>query len=396
MNKNELIEFWVKEVEFSVKQLINSEFNIEKFDFLRSMNVLPSRTSFSLAKQIIDSFASGYRARYNLKDQIGNTILVINLGKTDYTKTITVFNNLDEKPESGTNSKYYEFLKSFTLPEPFDFNGKKITALDESKGSYVFSENKSKERLVICTPTYKRPLVLRCFIKYMLKYFLPYLKLHNYEVIFALTGGAEEFESISDLISNELNNGVLFLSLENILGKKKNLMFSVAKRIDASHAITIDSDDFFHPDLVLDLISKASKNGYWSAVESIIFIEAQSGTAGLLKGYQENHSLYKWGLGSGRVFTKEALNRIGSSPFPTIRNKSMDAGIKDALKKLDIHYKDRLIEETNVLPISLKTKQNIWAFDSYKLDILSEEERSKNMWLPEEIEKELISIPYDS
>ena len=61
--------------------------------------------------------------------------------------------------------------------------------------------------------------------------------------------------------------------MSNDLGNKKNAILEYAKQTEVDFLVWIDSDDFFHPKRLEQLISVAKWNGYWSAIKPFCFYD---------------------------------------------------------------------------------------------------------------------------
>ena len=240
----------------------------------------------------------------------------------------------------------------------------------------------TEKSIAICTPCYRRFDVLEIYLKYTLKYLMPQLVLSGYNPYLVISGGEEEREFVAPFCA--LGN-VVFLQHPNNLGEKKNLLLDFARCVGFDYLTFIDSDDLIHPETMSALIETSDLNSYWSAIEAFCFLDVDSQRWGIFEGYAESHSLYGWGMGSGRVFTKKLLSEIANEPFVRA-NKGMDANIRTHLGSFDIPKEKRLVlKETPIkLPIGLKCDENIWGYDRYKLSEV-DSTHPQLCWLPFDI-----------
>lgn len=239
--------------------------------------------------------------------------------------------------------------------------------------------------LIIGTPIFKRAEVSKVFLKYMLDYFLPQMRWEGYNPYILLVGSEEDQLELKHMF----NEYVVYVQRENYLGTKKNTILDVAKDADADFVMWIDSDDFFHPKTASSLIDMSKYNGYWSAIEDFSFYNTQTQRFTYFSGYDGNHNLSEWGMGSGRVFTKELMLNL-DSPFPP-KNKNMDDAMKKYLKSFEVAAEDRLLRNPSKIPLGIKTKQNIWTASSYG----SESMRCPN-WIPKDTLKEIFDLEFDN
>ncbi len=239
--------------------------------------------------------------------------------------------------------------------------------------------------LIIGTPIFKRVEVSKVFLKYMLDYFLPQMRWEGYNTYLLLVGSEEDQSELKHMF----NEYVVYVQRENYLGTKKNTILNVAKSADADFVMWIDSDDFFHPKTASSLIDMSKYNGYWSAIEDFSFYNTQKQRFTYFSGYDSRHNLSGWGMGSGRVFTREAMIDL-ENPFPP-KNKNMDDAMKTHLKSFEIDSADRLLRNPSEMPLGVKTKQNIWNASSYG----SETMRCPN-WIPKDTLKEILDLEFDN
>jgi hypothetical protein len=250
----------------------------------------------------------------------------------------------------------------------------------------VYTKVEDRPSVAICTPCYLRTDLLKIYCDYMVKYVIPHLVWSGIEACLILCGGEEEKKSIRHLL--DVPN-VLFFTHRNNLGEKKNLMFDYVRELGFDYATTIDSDDFVHPNTIVDLLDVASQNGMWSAIEPFYFQDIATGQSGVFEGYPGGHLLHKWGMGSARVFTRAGLGALGSSPFSS-GNRCMDDSIKSRLAKMDLAVEDRLLSSEDCssrrvhIPIGIKSATNIWKMKDYKVRAVNPSNPSIN-WLPPEI-----------
>ena len=280
------------------------------------------------------------------------------------------------------------FLHTVLSEHKFLVGSHDIHLIDPSFGNASLPRPNQKT-IAICTPCFERTRLLKLYVDYMTSYYIPYLQMKGLNAILVLTGSQVE----RDAIVSSLNTNYVFIWHDNNLGAKKNIMLDFARSINADYVSYIDSDDFIHPDTTLKLTDIADRNGYWSAIEPFVFFDAKDKKHGLFEGYAKDHSLYKWGMGSGRVFTKPAIEKLGKNPFAKV-NKSMDYYIREQLSELDVPHTDRIlnIENCPYIPVGLKSSENIWAYDRYKMKELTDFET----WLPPAILSEFMEIPYDA
>ena len=253
------------------------------------------------------------------------------------------------KPIHSMLGSKHSYLSGEGVLLSMDFEGLRIVP---KKGS---------ERVLIGTPIHERYEITRVFLEYMNRYFIPSLLWKGYDVVLALCGAQTDHENISHLIDCKLN---FFSAHDNILGEKKNKLLQIARGADADFILWVDSDDFFHPDTALDLIDTAGSNGYWSSLSPFAFFDTLSGALTKYPGYAPNSDLAAYGMGSGRVFTREAILALGDSPFPA-RNKSMDHGTRVCLDAFRVPREARLLKDLVHLPIGVKSDQNLWSFKDY-------------------------------
>ena len=263
--------------------------------------------------------------------------------------------------------------------------------LHPSSGAYA--KSRDRQSILICTPCFKRPKILRLYCKYMLKYFIPQLIWDGYDACLALCGGVEEKASVDEYLGAE---GLVFLHHSNDLGQKKNTLFAFARDAGFDFATTIDSDDLVHPAATARLIDIAKRNGYWASIEPFYLRDLPTGSAGLFEGYAGNHQLHKWGMGSARVFTAKALDSLGESPFVS-GNKGMDDSVKKHLGLWDIESNKRLLSTEDCrdsrvpIPIGIKSDVNVWRFRDYRVRKPNDSE-FVTRWLPPEISKSLEAL----
>ena len=251
------------------------------------------------------------------------------------------------------------------------------------KGQHLDSKD-TRPRICILTPAHRRLSLLTILQEYMKSYLIPALAWEGFEALWLVAGGSEEQSVLG-------NAPDAFLHCENKLGYKKNRLIRLASLLDADWVIHIDSDDFFHPSIILNLIKLAEFNGWWSACEPFVFKDAETSTPLLFEGYSSNHDLHQRGMGSGRVFSGQLLTRLENEPYAAEANQNMDMLIKENLDFLEIDPESRLlgIEEIEHLPVGIKTDQNIWKSGDYPTSPVTQgsEHYPKINWLPLPIQK---------
>lgn len=278
----------------------------------------------------------------------------------------------------NTNAMYISNSKS-----------KSHTFLSPHKGQVDLES--SRPSILFGVPIHERFELTKVFTQYMVEYVISSLKWQGFNPYICFLGSQSDLLNLSIF---ETYANVIMLEHENNLGSKKNLVISLAKSMEFDYLINIDSDDFFSPSSIIQLIEYANKNTYWSAIEPFGFYDSNLGTHHLFEGYPDGHQLSKSGMGSGRVFTKELLNYLPSEAFSK-GNKSMDTSIKSALDKLNIAIDDRLIPLDKIvnLPIGIKTSQNIWSLNTYKTQPISKS-HTYVAWLPSEIASQINSLQF--
>tara|TARA_B100000900_G_scaffold410422_1_gene428189 strand:+ start:1616 stop:2746 length:1131 start_codon:yes stop_codon:yes gene_type:complete len=259
---------------------------------------------------------------------------------------------------------------------------KEVYFLDPGKGTLKFSE--TRHSVLIGVPIHKRFNLTCIFFEYMSKYLIPSLVWKGFDVKAVFVGEKEDLKSLS----RHKDPKVTMSYMSNDLGNKKNAILDYAKVTDVDFLLWIDSDDFFHPETIGELIEVAKFNGFWSAIKPFCFYDTDQQTFGHFEGYAQGHNLENWGMGSGRVFTKELLTHM-SSGFSK-GNRSMDQSIKGALQNLDIHFEERLLINPVHLPIGVKTAQNIWAAKSYNTTVMKHPK-----WLPYDIWEQIENLSFD-
>jgi hypothetical protein len=344
----------------------------------------PNDTIFSILLEVekyTKQFSRNKRINLvNDKDEIVLS-LINDKANVEQDESFIAFTNIDKFMSSDIAKSGYVDL--FTEDGNYFKSGNKLCTTSPSVGFYEIKENNVKKTITICTPCYQRFDVLDVYVKYMSNYFMPVLNFLGYESKLLLSGDSEEYDAVKKYIDG--NPDIIYLHHHNNLGEKKNLLLEFSKQADADFLCFIDSDDFISPMLTKQMIEVADKNEYWSAIEPFCFWDFETNNCGLFKGYEQNHSLFGWGMGSGRVFTKRLLNNFAKNPFAR-KNKSMDSYIREHLKATNLDVKERLVKFSNDmhLPIGLKCNENIWSYDSYKMQDI--DLNSQNLsWLPIDI-----------
>lgn len=254
---------------------------------------------------------------------------------------------------------------------------------------FVSRKPQSAKRVAILTPVFERFDLLFLYTKYTLEYLAPMLRWFGFDVIVIFSGGFDEYMCIEQF--TKIPNFV-YIFHENNLGAKKNELLRLAHSLLCDFVCHIDSDDFFHPKTCVDLIKKAEVNGFWSSIKEFVFVDARTKLHYLFDGYMSGHPLENWGMGSGRVFTTELLDRLPENPF-VHRNSSMDFYIREHLQGLEIEPSKRLLSEAPYLPLGLKTKENIWALEKYPIKQI-DPEMFRAAWMPQAILSAFLRIPF--
>jgi len=326
----------------------------------------------------------------NLENDKDETILTIKNRNSNSKniKSLNIFTSIDNFMNSDLAKGGY--IDLFTEDGNYFKSGNIICTTSPSVGTYEIKDESLKKTITICTPCHQRFDVLDVYVMYMSKYFMPVLNFLGYESKLLLSGDSDEYDSVKKYIDE--NHDIIYLHHHNNLGEKKNLLLEFSKQADVDFLCFIDSDDFISPMLTKEMIEVADKNSYWSAIEPFCFWDFETNDCGLFKGYEQKHSLFGWGMGSGRVFTKKLLNNFAKNPFAR-KNKSMDSYIREHLKATNLDIKDRLVKFSNDmhLPIGLKCNENIWSYDSYKMQNIDLENQNLS-WLPIDIKNSIESL----
>ena len=297
-------------------------------------------------------------------------------------KSVNVFTKQGEILPHA-NLKYVEFAHQALGYESSHFISERgVHFLKPGEGSLHFS--KERYSVLVGVPIHKRFTLTKIFCEYMLKYFVPSLIWKNYDTKIVFCGEEEDLSNLKQFKSDR----IALSCLSNNLGNKKNTILEYAKKTEADYLLWVDSDDFFHPEVIEQLINMAKWNGYWSAIKPFGFYDTQTQELGHFEGYPQGHDLTDCGMGSGRVFTKELIGSMVSN-FAS-GNKSMDRSIKGALQKLNISVEDRLLTDPIHLPIGVKTAQNIWSAGSYNTKSMRNPK-----WLPYDIWEQIKDLSFD-
>lgn len=373
-------EMWLREV---LLGLGAQTYKIFSEQLLISLPKRSVQESLPLIQEALDEHLA-----VKLTNERGDILALIGSDTKSGCYDLPFFMSLNLTPEEDYVRSLY---KDFGLSEKMYLAQRsKATALTPSFGE-VCAKSEGVQRVVICTPVFKRLELLDLYMDYMCNYYVPSLEWSGFEVIFALAGQEEE----APVVRKYFRKGLIYLQTENNLGRKKNLLLNLSRDIQVDYLIYIDSDDFIHPDLTKKMIEVADGNGYWSAVEPFCFFDAKSKDYGLFEGYTKNKDLYGWGMGSGRVFTSKLLKSFGDNPFAH-KNKSMDWYIREQLSEVDVPVDNRLVRlsDLSYLPLGLKTEENIWAYDKYKITVLDPQDSLVN-WLPPTLKTRYLSISFD-
>jgi len=384
--------FWVSEFR---AYLEDKAFNVKTSSEFKEEDYFPLMPLLSLIDKLrVEGVSYLQKQILRLKDNLGNVLVEVSPKYGDFSNT------RDEVVFFHKKSVDEGLISSLDMLLQLDkmkilSNREEVYALD---GSAIFSRDnigvvkpkyQGTKRLCFLTPVYRRLEVLKLFMDYTLKYIVPYLELHNYDCVFVLLGSVEE-KSVMKEFTNEDN--LVFYNIENNLGLKKNKSIDIARKLQSDLFMFLDSDDLLSPKTVIELIEKAELNTYWSAIEQFSFFSCRSKDYSFFKGYGQRHPLHKQGMGSGRVFTKKLIDSLGSDLF-ALQNKRMDESVKAQLVKLNLSKEDFLIEETEQLPIGIKTEINIWSEKDYSTQRL-EESDTRISWLPSKIKGKLNLIEY--
>lgn len=377
------LEFWLSGMEEKVKThylMVNHN---------RKEEVIPS-----FPYQDIENFLEPHRF-YNFTSQNNETVFSL-YPKSDSifeVKTIPCFLSTSNIRLNFFHNREYvlKLLSKLDLKE--EYISCDLGSVESLGLNFGFIEQKRDlKRIFIATPVYKRLEVLDTFLEYMTDYLIPALKWENVEVCFALAGEEYESETVRRFIKHKSNCVYICLD-KNILGEKKNKLLKLAQDSLSDYLLWIDSDDFFHPKTCLSLINLCASNGVWSSIKNFSFYNTQRKEYRLFEGYDPSHTLFDWGMGSGRVFSSKVLG-ILENPFP-LQNKNMDESIKKTLKEFNVNSADRLLLEEQFVPIGLKTKTNIWGARNYATESL-ENTSSKVDWLPHKIKDKLEETEYEN
>lgn len=192
--------------------------------------------------------------------------------------------------------------------------------------------------------------------------FIPQLESLGFDVEVLVSGDAYDYLTFEQFESDKFR----YLNCENRLGLKKNRMLKESLERGADFVALIDSDDFVHAKTLERLIRCVQTNLYWASLENFAFFDTENFTFCEFEGYAPTHSLFRNGMGSCRVFSKLLITQLGDKPFKEDVNKSMDASIKAKLAELAIPHQFRLLKQNELLPIGLKSSENIWPISAYK------------------------------
>jgi len=266
-----------------------------------------------------------------------------------------------------------------------------LCTIPPSRGT--FRATRERPSIAICTPVFKRFKVLELYIQYTVLYLLPQLIQKGYDPYLVIAGDEDEFKVLEPYMVFE---NVIFLQHFNNLGDKKNLLLKYASKGNFDYLCFIDSDDLFSINTLDSLIKTCDGNGFWSAIEGFCFLDVASMRVGVFEGYAKSKkSLYGWGMGSGRVFSKRLIAAMDENPFAR-KNKSMDYYIRQSLDIFAIPKGRRLLPYTPSatidLPIGLKSDENIWGYDAYPLKEVALTHPQVN-WLPQEIVSKIKHLP---
>ena len=385
------IDYWI----FDLKTYLESQkFNVKLSEKLLSEDYIPLISIHEAFELLRVYNFENLKQSLLLKDTSNNTLVEVqaNIDTFSQHEEIILFCPIADIEQGNLPDKRYlqnlEKMKSyFATTELYSVEGSALF-IDRHFG-FVNSKSENVKRVSILTPVYERLPVLQLFMDYTSNYLIPYLEFNNYDCVFVLLGSDKEEE----VVENFKNDNLVFLNIENNLGIKKNKALDIAKKLQSDYALFLDSDDLLPPNTAIKLIEKAESNGYWSSLEEFCFYSSRLKHYSLFEGYKRGHNLYKQGMGSGRVFTKQLLEDLGSSLFAE-KNNRMDESVKAKLREIGLKHEEFLIENADQIPIGVKTKTNIWSEDNYPTREISEDDHAIS-WVPFKIREKLKAIQYE-
>jgi glycosyltransferase involved in cell wall biosynthesis len=250
-------------------------------------------------------------------------------------------------------------------------------------------------KLLIGIPVYKRPKIVQVQLSYTLDVLVPHIENKGVSVDVLIVGSDKVDAEI--MLSFPL---VKYISIPNVLSDKFNVLVNHAQDHDFDYLMTLGSDDLMPPNLFDAVFDMARENGYIASPCQTWMFDIGCGDIFKWNGYSADRTLHKkYGLGAGRIYTKQSLSKLSRYPFGKGLMKGMESAIAGELESMPIPKMEltSFVDSEDFL-FALKSNDNIWKIDAYFNTHLEKKYNLSNKffdWIPTNIKDKIVSLGND-
>jgi hypothetical protein len=244
----------------------------------------------------------------------------------------------------------------------------RLPALKVSLFQFVVNEKQNffiKEismKLLIGIPIYRRPKIVNIQLNYTMDVLVPHIKNKGLDVEVLVVGSdnvdTEIMQSFSD---------ITYVCIPNVLSDKFNHLMRYAQDFDFDYLMTLGSDDLMPKNLFDDVFDLVNENGFIASPSQTWMCDMMKSQVFKWTGYSDQKRvLKKYGLGSGRIYSKNTISKLSRSPFGEGLMMGMESTIASELDVILNGLSNfTVFMDAQDFLFALKTNENIWKINSY-------------------------------
>jgi hypothetical protein len=140
-----------------------------------------------------------------------------------------------------------------------------------------------------------------------------------------------------------------------------------AQDFDFDYLMTLGSDDLMPKNLFDDVFDLVNENGFIASPSQTWMCDMMKSQVFKWTGYSDQKRvLKKYGLGSGRIYSKNTISKLSRSPFGEGLMMGMESTIASELDVILNGLSNfTVFMDAQDFLFALKTNENIWKINSY-------------------------------
>ncbi len=246
-------------------------------------------------------------------------------------------------------------------------------------------------KFLIGIPTYKRMKIVEIQMLYNSNILIPYIKAKGVQVDLLVVGSDDEDKQLFEDYHN-----LVYVHMPNILSNKFNYLVNYAKDQEYDYLMTLGSDDLMPTSLFDDVFELVKENGYIASPSQMWMCDTNTSIIYKWRGYGNGSTpLKKYGLGSGRIYSKKTLDNLSRTPFGENMMNSMETTIAKELDVIDMGSIElNVFVDAESYLFCLKSDENIWKISSYTntSSIVFDFTKKYFDWIPNDVKEKILKL----